>query len=96
TAMAGMTGISGSVTIGKRCMFGGRAGAIGHVTICDDVIVTATAVVTKDISEPGVYSAIFGAEKDRDWKRMVIRTRRLGSLEKRVAELEAKAKKNDG
>ena len=33
------------------------------------------------------------AEKDKDWKRMVVRFRRLEVLEKRVAELEAKASK---
>lgn len=96
TAMAGMVGLSGSVTIGKRCMIAGRAGFVGHVTICDDVIVTAEALITKDISEPGVYSGAFAAEKDKDWKRFVVRLRRLEALEKRLAKLEAKADKNEG
>ena len=41
TAMAAMTGIAGSTKIGKRCMFAGRSGAVGHLTICDDVVVAA-------------------------------------------------------
>lgn len=93
TAMIGPTAIAGSTTIGKRCMVSGLAGFVGHITVCDDVTITPQTVVTKDIDEPGVYSATFGAEKDKDWKRKVARFRRLDTLEKRVAELEAKAKK---
>ena len=92
TAMIGPTAIAGSATIGKRCMISGLVGVVGHVTVCDDVVITAQVLITKDIDEPGVYSATFGAEKDRDWKRMVARFRRLETLEKRVAGLEAKAK----
>ncbi len=92
TAMIGPTAIAGSATIGKRCMISGLVGVVGHVTVCDDVIITPQAVITKDIREPGVYSGTFGAEKDKDWKRMVARFRRLETLEKRVVELEAKAK----
>lgn len=91
TAIAGMTAIAGSATVGKRCMIAGLAGVIGHVTVCDDVVISAQALITKDIHEPGVYSATFGAEKDKVWKRLVARFRRSAALEKRVAKLEAKA-----
>ncbi len=93
TAMIGPTAVAGSATIGKRCMISGLVGVVGHVTICDDVVITPQVLITKDIDEPGVYSATFGAQKDRDWKRMVARFRRLETLEKRVAELESKANK---
>ena len=92
TAMIGPTAVAGSATIGKRCMISGLVGVVGHVTVCDDVVITPQVLITKDIKEPGVYSGTFGAEKDMDWKRMVVRFRRLEVLEKRVAELEAKAK----
>ncbi len=92
TAIIGPTAVAGSATIGKRCMISGLVGVVGHVTVCDDVVITPQVLITKDINEPGVYSATFGAEKDKDWKRMVVRFRRLEVLEKRVAELEAKAK----
>ena len=59
TAMAGMSGIAGSTTIGKRCMFAGMGGAVGHITICDDVIVGAKSYVSKDVTEPGTYLASF-------------------------------------
>lgn len=95
TAMAAMTGISGSTTIGKRCMFGGSGGTVGHLNICDDVIVTGVTMVTKDISEPGVYSGAFAAEKDRVWKRRVARFKRLEALNDRVSALEKAKTEND-
>ncbi len=96
TAIAGMTAIAGGATVGKRCMIAGLAGVTGHVTVCDDTVIMAQALITKDIREPGVYSATFWAEKEQVWKRMVARFRRSAALEKRVAELEAKVSKNDG
>jgi UDP-3-O-[3-hydroxymyristoyl] glucosamine N-acyltransferase len=91
TAMIGPSAIAGSTTIGKRCMISGLAGASGHLRVCDDVILTTQAVATKDVKEPGVYSATFGCEKDSVWKRMLARFHRIGKLEKRVKALEAKA-----
>jgi UDP-3-O-[3-hydroxymyristoyl] glucosamine N-acyltransferase len=91
TAMAALTGVSGSTVIGKRCMFAGQAGIVGHISICDDVVIGGATMVSKDIREPGFYTASFPAEKDRDWKRKVARFRRLDELLRRVARLE----KND-
>lgn len=88
TAMAAMTGIAGSTIIGKRCMFAGQGGAVGHVNICDDVIVAAKSFVTKDVTEAGTYGASFPAENARTWAKQVARFRRLGSLIDRVKKLE--------
>jgi len=90
TAMAAMVGIAGSTTIGKRCLFAGRGGAVGHITICDDVIVGAMSFATKDISEPGTYLASFPAEPAKDWAKRVGRFRRIEALQKRVRKLEDK------
>jgi UDP-3-O-[3-hydroxymyristoyl] glucosamine N-acyltransferase len=96
TAIAATVGISGSSVVGKRCMLAGRVGIAGHVTVCDDVILGGAAVVTKDIKEPGFYSAVFPVEKDRDWKRKLARFRRIGKLDERVKKLEKVIRKNDG
>jgi UDP-3-O-[3-hydroxymyristoyl] glucosamine N-acyltransferase len=88
TAMAGMSGISGSATVGKRCMLAGQSGVVGHVTICDDVVVSGKAVISKDITEPGVYAGAFTAEPAREWGRKVARFRRLDQLIERVNKLE--------
>ena len=95
TAMAAMTGISGSTVIGKRCLFGGAGGTVGHLRICDDVVVTGCTMVTKNIIEPGVYSGGFAAEKGKTWRRRVARFRRLGELVDRVRKLEKAARDND-
>jgi UDP-3-O-[3-hydroxymyristoyl] glucosamine N-acyltransferase len=95
TAMAAFTGISGSTIIGKRCMFAGQAGVVGHITICDDVVVGGATMISKDIGEPGFYTASFPAEKDKDWKRKVARFRRMDELAKRVRALEKSAGDDD-
>jgi len=90
TAMAGMSGIAGSTIIGKRCMFAGMGGAVGHITICDDVIVGAKSFVSKDVTEPGMYVASFPAEPAKDWMKQVGRFRRIAALQDRVRKLEKK------
>ncbi len=90
TAMAAMVGIAGSTTIGQRCLFAGRGGAVGHINICDDVVVGAMSFATKDITEPGTYLASFPAEPAKDWAKRVGRFRRIEALQKRVKKLEDK------
>jgi UDP-3-O-[3-hydroxymyristoyl] glucosamine N-acyltransferase len=90
TAIAAMTGIAGSTTIGKRCMFAGSAGVVGHISICDDVVVLGRTVVSKDITEPGAYGGTFVAEPAKEWARKVARFHRIGSLIDRVKRLEKK------
>ncbi len=88
TAMAAMSGIAGSTRIGKRCMFAGQAGTVGHIAVCDDVIVAAKSYLSKDITEPGTYAASFPAEPAKGWARQLARFRRLGTLYDRVKKLE--------
>jgi UDP-3-O-[3-hydroxymyristoyl] glucosamine N-acyltransferase len=88
TALAAMTGIAGSAEVGARCMFGGQSGMVGHVRICDDVVISGRGMVTKDITEPGVYASSFPIEPVREWNRQVARFRRLGALFDRVTTLE--------
>jgi len=88
TAMAAMSAIAGSTVIGKRCMFAGKSGAVGHITICDDVIVGGQSYISKDVTEPGAYAASFPAETARSWAKQVARFRRLGVLIERVKKLE--------
>ncbi|HZD53075.1 MAG TPA: UDP-3-O-(3-hydroxymyristoyl)glucosamine N-acyltransferase [Woeseiaceae bacterium] len=91
TAMASLSGISGSTVVGKRCLFGGQSGVVGHITICDDVIVGGATMISKDIREPGFYTGSFPAEKDKDWKRKVGRFRRLEDLARRIRKLEGES-----
>jgi carbonic anhydrase/acetyltransferase-like protein (isoleucine patch superfamily) len=49
-------GISGSARIGDRCWLGIGAKVRDYVSICDDVFVGMGSIVTKDITEPGIYA----------------------------------------
>ena len=88
TAIAALTGISGSTTIGKRCQIAGEVAIGGHLTICDDVVFLGTTMVSHSITEPGVYSSGIPLEKATVWRRMVARFKRIDRLEARIKKLE--------
>jgi UDP-3-O-[3-hydroxymyristoyl] glucosamine N-acyltransferase len=90
TAMAACVGLSGSVTVGKRCMIGGMAGIVGHLSICDDVAITGLTMVSHSITRPGVYSGGIPAEEARTWRRIVGRIKRIDSMASRLSALERK------
>lgn len=50
------SGISGSARLGNRVWLGIGAKVRDYVSICDDAFVGMGAVVTKDITEPGIYA----------------------------------------
>ncbi len=77
TAIASCTGISGSTTIGKRCMIGGLVGMAGHLTIGDDVVITGLSMISASLKGPGSYSSGIPAEETRVWWRRVAQFRRL-------------------
>ena len=89
TAIAGCVGIAGSTTIGARCMIGGQAGIIGHLLICDDVVVSAGTLVSKSLTRPGVYTANLPLQPHADWVRNFAHLRHLDTLVVRVRALES-------
>ncbi|MEL0027095.1 MAG: UDP-3-O-(3-hydroxymyristoyl)glucosamine N-acyltransferase [Perlucidibaca sp.] len=94
TAIAACCGIAGSTRIGARCILGGAVGVVGHIEICDDVQLTAMAMITRSISQPGSYSSGTGFESTDNWRRMVARLRHLDELAKRVRALGNAANKS--
>ncbi len=88
TAIAGATAIAGSSEIGSFCTIAGMVGITGHLTICDNVHITAQSLVTKSITKPGVYSSSLAAEADKAWKRKMARLSMLDGLFKRVKRIE--------
>ncbi|HKD54060.1 MAG TPA: UDP-3-O-(3-hydroxymyristoyl)glucosamine N-acyltransferase, partial [Steroidobacteraceae bacterium] len=91
TAIAGCTGISGSVIIGKRCMIGGAVGIAGHLEIGDDVVVSGYSAVSHSLAGPGVYSGTLPVEEVHTWRRLIARFKRSARLEARVRGLEQAA-----
>lgn len=92
TAVAAQVGIAGSTTIGKRCTIGGQAGIIGHLEIADDVHITATTLVTSDLSRAGTYASNLKATPVREWRRALARLLQLESLVQRLKQIEEKLK----
>jgi UDP-3-O-[3-hydroxymyristoyl] glucosamine N-acyltransferase len=82
TAIAACTGISGSTTLGQRCMIGGMVGFAGHLTIADDVVVTGCSLVSASIRRAGSYSSGMPTVETRAWRRMVAHLRRFGEKER--------------
>jgi len=90
TALAAMCAIAGSATIGERCMLAGDVGMAGHISTCDDVVLLGRAIVSKSITQPGTYGAVFPAEPVSEWRKKVARFRRIDALIARVKNLEQK------
>jgi UDP-3-O-[3-hydroxymyristoyl] glucosamine N-acyltransferase len=88
SALAACVGVSGSTSIGRRCMIGGQVGIGGHLTIADDVMITGCTMVSHSIARPGVYSGGIPLEEAHVWRRLVARFKRLDSLTTRLKALE--------
>lgn len=92
TAIAGCVGIAGSTTIGKHCAIGGGSGILGHLSIADYVHITATSLVTKSITDPGVYSSGTPLQENAQWHKNFVRFKQLDKMARRITELEKRNK----
>lgn len=88
TAIAGCSAVAGSAVIGKHVTLAGRVGVLGHLSVCDNVHVTATTLVTKSITEPGVYSSGTPFQDNRSWRKNAARFNQLDDLARRLRRLE--------
>lgn len=92
TVIAGCVGIAGSTRIGRHCAIGGGTGITGHIEITDGVQLTGMSMVTKSITESGVYSSGIPIEPAKQWHKNVIRYRQMDKLFERVTSLEKRLK----
>ena len=88
TVICGCSALGGSTIVGKYCVLGGGVGVIGHLSIADRVQVSARTLISKTISEPGMYSSGTGQMKTAEWKRSIVRFEQLDSMAKRLKALE--------
>jgi len=82
TAIAAKVGIAGSCLIGERNMIGGMVGIVDHIKTADDVIITATSTVNKDLKEPGTYTGIMPISEHVNWKRVALWITKLDKIVK--------------
>ena len=91
TAMAGCSAVAGSARIGRYCLIGGGAGILGHLELCDRVVVTAMTLVTHSIRQPGEYSSGTPLMDNRSWRKSAARFRQLDKLARRIGSSEPQA-----
>ncbi|WP_113906180.1 UDP-3-O-(3-hydroxymyristoyl)glucosamine N-acyltransferase [Aliidiomarina celeris] len=91
SAIAGKTGIAGSAKIGRNCMFGGATAINGHIEIADNVQLHGMSMVTRSITEAGVYASGIPAMEQGAWAKAGVRYKQLPDLFNRVRALEKKS-----
>lgn len=98
TAIAGSASIAGSTKVGRYCIIGGGVGVNGHIEIADGVQITGMAMVTRSLTEKGVYSSGIPATTNAEWRRNTARLRQVEQLFLRVKQLEQQLQhlSNDG
>jgi UDP-3-O-[3-hydroxymyristoyl] glucosamine N-acyltransferase len=88
TAIAACVGIAGSARIGNHCTLGGASMIYGHITIADNVSVSAGTLIMKSLDEPGTYTGVYPFTSHQRWLRNAAQLRQLDELAKRVRDLE--------
>ena len=91
TAIAACVGIAGSAIIGKNCKISGAAVVLGHLSVADNVTITAMSLVTKSITKSGTYSSGTPLLENRLWHRNNARYKKLDELAKSISSLKNKS-----
>jgi UDP-3-O-[3-hydroxymyristoyl] glucosamine N-acyltransferase len=92
TVIAACVGVAGSTKIGRHCVIAGGSKINGHIDIADNVRITFTSVVLKDIKQPGVYSSGTPLLKNSVWHRICARYKSLDKLAQTLARLDKSSK----
>ncbi len=79
-AFAGCVGVAGSAVIGKRVQLGGAAMILGHLSICDDAVISTGSAVISSITKPGFYTGIFPLDENAKWEKNAVLIRRLDKM----------------
>lgn len=90
TAIAGCVAIAGSTSIGQRCTIAGATSIVGHLTITDDVHVSAGTFISKSLTKAGHYTGTVPHMEHGDWLKNFARLRHLDSMADKIRALEAR------
>lgn len=85
--LVAQVGISGSTRIGRRTVFAGQSGAVGHISVGDGVTVGAKSAVTRDVPD-GAFVIGHPAIEASVWKRAMAVFAKLPDLRRRLGRLE--------
>lgn len=92
SAMAALAGMAGSSSLGKRVMVGGQAGIMGHISVADDVVVSARSFASKTVRERGILTSAIPAQPHSEWMRNAVHLKHLDEMAERIRILEKKMK----
>lgn len=92
SAMAGCVGVAGSARIGKHCTVGGAGMILGHLTLADNVHVSSGTLISRSISQPGMYTGVFPFDDNASWEKNAATLRQLHALRDRIRTLEKQIK----
>jgi UDP-3-O-[3-hydroxymyristoyl] glucosamine N-acyltransferase len=96
TAIAACVGIAGSAKIGRNCALGGAAMIYGHITLADNVNVSAGTLIMKSLEQPGTYTGVYPFSSHPRWLKNAAHLRQLDELVKRIRVLEGSLRKSEG
>ncbi|MBU1436275.1 MAG: UDP-3-O-(3-hydroxymyristoyl)glucosamine N-acyltransferase [Gammaproteobacteria bacterium] len=88
SCIAGCTVVAGSTKIGRYCVIGGAVAINGHIEICDGVQITGMTMITKAITEKGIYSSGMPAATNLEWRKNSVRYRQLDQIYQRLRDVE--------
>lgn len=88
SCIAGCTVVAGSTKIGRYCVIGGAVAINGHIDICDAVQITGMSMITKSITEKGIYSSGMPATTNLEWRKTNARYRQLEQIYQRLRDVE--------
>ena len=66
----------------------------GHITIADDVSISAGTLVMKSLPQKGTYTGVYPFSTHQRWLKNAAQLRNLDELAERVRQLEAKLGKD--
>ncbi len=87
-AFAANVAIAGSAIIGNRVQMGGKAGVLGHISICDDAVISSCTLVTKSINKPAMYTGVYPIQENAEWEKNAVSLKRLNTLREQIKQLE--------
>jgi UDP-3-O-[3-hydroxymyristoyl] glucosamine N-acyltransferase len=61
---------------------------VGHIEVCDNVLITAMSMITRSITEPGSYSSGTVMQPSAEWRKSAARFRQLDDMARRLQQLE--------
>jgi len=93
--LAAQTGIAGTAKTGRNVIMGGQVGVVGHLEICDYVMIATRGGVSKSITKSGKYAG--GPVMTlADHNKTQVHLRKIESYAKKIAELEKRLSALEG